>query len=92
MPRWKARQPAASILTLTRARAHTHKHTHTRAVGQTEQLRRDLPACFLLLARNLSSPLCLADLRYAYVSNATYSYGKRDLFIWQQRPIRMSIS
>jgi len=35
--------------------------------------------------------LTLAYLRYAEVSKETYSYGKRDLFIWQKRPITMSI-
>jgi len=29
-------------------------------------------------------------LRYARVSKETYSYGKRDLFIWQKRPIHVA--
>ena len=33
----------------------------------------------------------LGSLRYAEVSKETYSYGKRDLFIWQKRPITISI-
>ena len=29
-------------------------------------------------------------LTYAHVSKETCSYGKRDLFIWQKRPVHMA--
>jgi len=71
--------------TLSLLHTHTHTHTHTRQARQAVQKMTQTQASVL------SSHLSRTGLgfRVSGVGLGTYLYGKRDLCIWNKRPIYM---
>ena len=70
---------------------HTHKnmHAHRQTDRQTDKRKsKSKPTHTRAHAPHTRKRIHTNSMHACIYSKETYSYGKRDVFIWQQRPIR----